>query len=354
MGGLQALLERAVETGAAPGAAALVAHHGDVELASAGDVRQDSIFRIASITKPITAAAVMLLLDDGLVSLADPIARWLPELAAPRVVRTPESPIDDLVPAVRPVTVEDLLSFRAGWGFPSDFSLPAIRVLFDQLPVSGWLATPEEWVATLAAVPMLRQPGEAWLYNTCSDIQGVLVARVAGRPLPEFLDERLFGPLGMKDTGFHVAADELDRLAPSHGPELGAPRERSWTEPPSFPSGAGGLLSTLEDLRRFGQMLLADGGEILSPHSVQVMTTNHLTVEQREASVLFLEGAGWGFGGSVADDGRYGWVGGTGTTAHIVPGTGSIGVLLTQEMMTGPASTSLMREFWSYAFPAAR
>ena len=119
------------------------------------------------------------------MTLDDPIARWLPELASPRVVRTPQSPLDDVVRAARPITVEDVLTFRAGWGFPSDFSLPAVVELFEKLPVFGPRETPDEWLATLAQVPMLRQPGEAWLYNTCSDIQGVLIARVSGQPLPD-------------------------------------------------------------------------------------------------------------------------------------------------------------------------
>ena len=128
--------------------------------------------------------------------------------------------------------------------------------------------------------------------------------------------------------------------------------ERVWTEPPVFPSGAGGLVTTLTDWHRFGRMLLSDGGGLVSPESVRLMTTDHLTREQRDASTLFLEGAGWGFGGSVRSDGRYGWVGGTGTTAHIVPATGTVGVLLTQVQMTGPSSTPFMRRFWEYAFGA--
>src|SRR3954451_18488823 len=199
MTALQDLLEASVESGSVPGAAALVAHRDDVEIAGVGEVEPESIVRIASITKPITAAAVMLLVDEGLVALDDPIARWLPELAAPRVVRTLESAIDDVVPAARPITVEDVLTFRAGWGFPSDFSLPAVVELFQKLPVFAPREPPDEWLATLSRVPMLRQPGEAWLYNTCSDIQGVLVARAAGQPLPDFLAERIFGPLGMSD-----------------------------------------------------------------------------------------------------------------------------------------------------------
>src|SRR3954453_1579028 len=157
MPSLQNLLGTAVETGKAPGAAALVARGGDVAIAGAGHREPDSIARIASITKPITAAAVMLLVDEGRVALDDPISRWLPELSAPRVVRTPASPLDDVVPATRPITVEDVLTFRAGWGYPSDFSLPAVVELFEKLPVFVPRWTQDEWVATLAEVPMLRQ-----------------------------------------------------------------------------------------------------------------------------------------------------------------------------------------------------
>jgi CubicO group peptidase (beta-lactamase class C family) len=350
---LQDLLETAVGNGTVPGAAALVARGDEVEIGNAGEVEPDSIVRIASITKPITAAAVMLLVDDGLVALDDPIARWLPELASPQVVRTPESPLAHVVPAARPITVEDLLTFRAGWGFPSDFSLPAVVELFQRLPVFGPRETPDEWLATLAGVPMLRQPGEAWLYNTCSDIQGVLIARVSGQSLPEFLGERIFEPIGMADTGFHVPAEKLDRLAAYHASALPPIEESLWMEPPVFPSGSGGLVATLADWHRFGRMLLADGGRLLSPESVRLMTTDHLTQAQRDASTLFLEGAGWGFGGAVAADGRYGWVGGTGTTAHVAPSTGTVGILFTQVQMTGPTPTLLMRQFWQYAFGAS-
>ena len=323
---LQELLDDAVAGGAAPGAAALVAHAYAFEAASAGELDQDSIVRVASITKPITAAAVMILVDEGRLALDDPISRWLPELASPRVVRTPASAIDDTVPAERPVTVEDLLTFRAGWGFPSDFSLPAAAELFRRLPVFGPNLTPDEWIATLAQLPMLAQPGEAWLYNTCSDIQGVLVARVSGVPLPELCAVRFFEPLGMDDTAFSVPTRKLDRLPPYHRFDGMPVDERLWTEPPIFPSGAGGLVSTLADWHRFGRMLLDGGGSVLSRNAVRLMTTDHLTAAQREASTLFLEGAGWGFGGAVGADGRYGWIGGTGTTAHVRPATGTAAV----------------------------
>ncbi len=350
---LPELLDAAVRDGSVPGATALVARGERVEIAGAGELEPGSIVRIASITKPITAAAVMLLVDERRLALDDPIATWLPELASPQVVRTPASPLDDVVPAARPITVEDVLTFRAGWGFPSDFSLPAVVELFGKLPVFGPAETPDEWVATLAGIPLLHQPGEAWLYNTCSDLQGVLVARVAGRPLPDFLAERVFGPLGMHDTGFYVPTEKRERLPELHGFAFTPPDEGLWSAPPIFPSGAGGLVSTLADWHRFGRMLLADGGGLLSPESVRLMTTDHLTQAQRDAATVFLEGAGWGFGGSVEPDGRYGWVGGTGTTAHVAPATATIGILFTQAQMPGPAPTPLMRDFWRYAFTAS-
>jgi CubicO group peptidase (beta-lactamase class C family) len=333
---------------------------------------RDSIFRIASITKPITAAATMVLVEGGRVALDDPIARWLPELESPVVVRTPSSALDDVVPAARPITVVDLLTFRAGYGFPSDFTLPAVQPLFTELhqgPMPDPVAAPDAWLATLARVPMLHQPGEAWLYNTCSDILGVLIARASGRPFPEFLAERLFEPLGMVDTGFAVPADALSRLTSAYRPDptggltLTDPPDGQWSHPPAFPSGAGGLVSTADDWLAFGRMLLTggvvdgSGRRVLQRTSVRQLMTDHLTSDQRAASTLFLEGQGWGFGGSVDGEavdpwivpGRYGWVGGTGTAAHVCPSTGVVSVLLTQREMTGPTPTDLMRAFWRHA-----
>jgi CubicO group peptidase (beta-lactamase class C family) len=370
---VQDVLQTYVDNGSVPGAVALVASAGQVDVPAVGfadvagtsPMARDSIFRIASITKPICAAAVMMLVDDGLIGLDDLVERWLPELASPTVVRTPSSPVDDVVPAARPITLDDLLTFRAGYGFPSDFSLPAVAPLLalQQGPTPLQL-TPDTWMAALSRVPMLHQPGEAWLYNTCSDIQGVLVARVSGRPLPEFLAERLFEPLGMVDTGFVVPSDKVDRLTSYYQADslelLDAP-DGQWITAPGFPSGAGGLVSTVDDWWAFARMLLADGTvdgrRVLSPASVQQMMADHLTEPQRAASTLFLEGQGWGFGGSVdvrAIDswnvpGRYGWVGGTGTAAHITPSTGAVSILLTQVAMTGPTPTALMRDFWRCA-----
>ncbi|MDH6701714.1 serine hydrolase domain-containing protein [Streptomyces griseoviridis] len=377
MSTLHDTLRRYVDDGAVPGAVGLVAHGTDVEAVAVGSVdtgggspmARDSIFRVASVTKPITAAAVLALVEDGTLALDAPVAEWLPELGGPVVVRTPQSPLDDIVPAARPVTVEDLLTFKAGWGFPADFSLPAARALLDvhRNGLAPHLQPDQDvWLARLARVPMLRQPGEAWLYNTGSDLQGILVARASGRTFPDFLAERVLGPLGMTDTAFEVPEAKRTRFTTSYTPDGKGGLDRldtpdgGWSSPPAFASGAGGLVSTADDLLAFGRMLLADGaapdgGRVLSPASVRRMTTDHLTAAQRDASALFLEGQGWGYGGSVDVSpvapwnvpGRYGWVGGSGTAAHVIPATATVTVLLTQVAMTGPTPPPLMRAFWT-------
>ncbi|WP_018545245.1 serine hydrolase domain-containing protein [Streptomyces sp. LaPpAH-108] len=375
MTALHDTLHRYVDDGRLPGAVALVARGDDVEVVTVGHadgdrsvpMARDSLFRLASISKPLTAAALMMLVEDGRVGLADPVERWLPELAAPMVVRTPESPVDDVVPAERSITVADLLSSLPGWGFPADFSLPAVRAL---LPLQNGLfphdyPAPDTWLADLAKVPLLNQPGEAWLYNTASDLQGALIARASGSTLPEFMAERIFEPLGMKDTGFSVPEREWHRFTTAFRPgedgtaEVADPRADDWKRLPDFPSGAGGLVSTADDWLAFARMLLAhgetpDGRRLLSPEAVTRMTTDRLTPAQREASPLFLEGQGWGYGGSVdvthtapwTVPGRYGWVGGTGTTAHLIPSTTKVTILLTQTAMTGPTPPEPMRAFW--------
>jgi CubicO group peptidase (beta-lactamase class C family) len=367
------LLDRHVQAGALPGAVAAVATGDDVEVAVVGarsidgpPMTRDTIFRIASVTKPITAAAAMVLVDEGRLGLDDPVARWLPELASPVVVRTPSSPVDEMVPARRAITVRDLLTFRSGHGFPADFSLPAVGLLFSELrqgpPVPQETAPPDEWMRVLATIPLLHHPGDAWLYNTGADILGVLIARVVGQPFAEFLAERIFGPLAMHDTGFHVPAAKLDRFTTAYRPDpaglvITDRPDGQWSAPPAFCSGAGGLVSTADDLLAFQRMLLAAGAGVLSPESVALMVTDHLTAEQRAASTLFLEGQGWGFGGSVDVEriapwnvpGRYGWVGGSGTSAHVDPVGHGITILLTTVALENPAPPAVMREFWAHS-----
>jgi CubicO group peptidase (beta-lactamase class C family) len=378
MAGLHDILQTYVGDGSLPGAVGLVARGDRAEVVVAGSVAvggvsmaRDSIFRLASITKPITAAAVMMLVEDGRIAFDDPVGRWLPELAEPKVVRTPASAVDDVVPAARPMTVFDLLSSRAGYGFASDFTLPAVQRLFSvqkdgREPAS--FPAPDVWMAELAGVPLLYQPGEAWLYDTCSTLQGVLVARVSGQPLPDFLAGRVFEPLGMTDTGFEVPAAKRDRFtsyyrtSPGGGLELADGPGGQWSTLPAFPLGNGGLAGTADDWLAFARMLLAggtaaDGRRLLTADSVRLMTSDHTTGRQRKIGELFLEGQGWGFGGSVdiaAIDpwnvpGRYGWVGGTGTSAHITPSAGTVAILLTQVAADSPVAPDWMRDFWRYA-----
>lgn len=375
MNALHDTLHRYVDDGRVPGAVGLVAHGEDVQVVTAGSVdtdgtapmARDSLFRIASITKPIAAAAVLMLVEEGRLALDAPVEQWLPELAKPSVVRTPDAPVEDVVPAARPITVEDLLSSRTGWGFPADFSLPAVRSLFtvqkDGRALQDW-PDHDTWLSLLAQVPMLHQPGDAWLYGTSSDVQGILVARASGRTFPDFLAERIFEPLGMKDTAFEVPEAKRHRFTSSYTPSpdgtlrLTDAPDGQFSRLPRFHSGGGGLVSTADDWLAFARMLLnggeAHGHRLLTPTSISRMTTNHLTAEQRAAGTLFLEGQGWGYGGQVdvtpADPwnvpGRYGWVGGTGTTAHVVPYTGTVAILLTQVAMENPTPTPLMRDFW--------
>jgi CubicO group peptidase (beta-lactamase class C family) len=381
MADLHDMLASYVADGSLPGAVAVLAGGDRTEVAVVGSasvggppMARDSIFRFASITKPITAAAVMILVEDGRIALDDPVGRWLPELADPKVVRTPASPVGDVVPAARPITVSDLLTSRAGYGWASDFTLPAIQALFPVQKDGREVASfppPDVWMADLARVPMLYQPGEAWLYDTCSTLQGVLIARVAGQALPDFLAERVFGPLGMTDAGFEVPAAKRARFTssyrvdPAGGLELADAPDGQWSTMPAFALGNGGLAGTADDWLAFARMLLAggtaaDGRRLLTADSVRLMTTDHTTSRQREIGALFLEGQGWGFGGSVDIapidpwnvPGRYGWVGGTGTSAHVTPSAGTIAILLTQVAADSPVAPGWMRDFWRYAASA--
>ncbi|MFF9408257.1 serine hydrolase domain-containing protein [Streptomyces anandii] len=380
---LHDLLEAHIGAGRLPGAVAVVARgDGRVEAEAAGSqdaagsapMTRKSIFRVASLTKAVTAAAVLVLVEEGRIALDDPVATWLPELAKPLVVRTPASPVDDVVPAARPITVFDVLASQAGYGFPSDFTLPAVQHLFTVQKdgrVPSNFPPPDEWMAALGRIPLLYQPGEAWLYDTCSVLQGILISRVTGQSLQKFLAERIFGPLGMVDTGFEVPAVKRGRFTSYYRSrddgslELADGPDGEWSAPPALPLGNGGLTSTADDWLAFCRMLLADGlttdgTRLLSAGSVRMMMTDHTDPRQRGIGRLFLEGQGWGFGGSVDIDrtnpwnvpGRYGWVGGTGTAAHVNPATGVITILLTQVAAMGPVPAPAIREFWRYAADA--
>ena len=353
----------AVEQGQAPGVVAGVAH-GDARhvavsgtLAVAGEpMRRDSLFRITSMTKPMTAAAVLAQVEAGLLELGEPVDRLLPELAGRAVLRAPDGPLADTVPAERPITVRDLLAFTSGFGMQGAMFMaaepwPILTATTERQlhtfgpPMPALTPDPGTWLARLGELPLLAQPGERWLYNTGSQVLGVLAARAAGQPFGDVLSGRVLDPLGMDDTAF--AAVDRARLATAYEQRDGrweifdAP-DGQWSRPPAFPDGSGGLVSSVDDVLSFGRMLLDGGAGVLHPGTVAEMTRDQLTPAQRETAwpgFSFLDGRGWGYGLSVLDDGRYSWDGGFGTAWSNVPAQDLCVVVLTQRLAgeSGPA-----------------
>jgi len=285
----------------------LVARRGQVHVEAIGTtetggsepMRRDTIFRIASVTKQIAAAAAMTLIEECRLRLDDPVDGLLPELADRKVLTRIDAPLDDTVPAQRPITVRDLLTFLMGTGLvvapPGQF--PIQRALDEAGLSPGPAVTqvePDEWMKRLGSLPLAHQPGEKWMYHTGSDALGVLMARATGLPLPELLAERIFGPLGMPDTGFHVPAATLHRLAAAYQPD-------------------------------------PQTGALVWGLGVHVFTRRT---------------------GLASVPGRFGWNGGAGTSVYNDPAEELIGVLLTQREMTSPVPPSVFGDFWTCAYRA--
>jgi CubicO group peptidase (beta-lactamase class C family) len=380
-------MARHVGTGGVPGIVALVSRRGETHVVTLGrqsletdtPMRRDTIFRIASMTKPLTAAAAMILVEQGRLRLDDPVDDLLPELASRRVLKSLESALDDTVPARRPITARDLLTFTFGLG--------AVMVWPPSLPIQKAMADagvapnpnppdvpPDEFMKRLGALPLAYQPGERWLYHTGSDMLGVLIARASGQSLPAFMQDHLFGPLGMKDTGFEVPPEKVGRLASNYMTDpndrtklvfFDDARDSRWSRPQPFAAGGSGLVSTVDDYLAFQRMLLGRGrygGErILSRPTIELMMTDQLTSGQRQGAELFFgHGASWGLGGAVvtrrthlwATPGRYGWDGGYGTSAHVDPAEDIAGVLMTTRMMESPQLPAVFDDFWTSAYQA--
>ena len=359
-------VERAVRarvaSGEVHGAAWLVDRGGSVTGGVAGVARPDSIFRLSSVTKPVVAALAMALIDDGVLGLDDDVDEWLPELADRRALRHPDSPLEDTVPADRPITVRDVLEFRLGIGvdFAGPFPGAVLGALAERgLPVGPPAPQqspgPDEFLRIVGGVPLTAQPGKRWLYNTGAQVLGVLLARAAGQPLPELLAARLLDPLGMTDTGFHVPAERLSRLDRQWlGDDVYDEADGQWSRPPAFPDAAAGLASTVADLHAFATMLRARGATVLSPQAVTAMTSAHVGAHDPDGH------EGWGLGLGVflsdAPDGRhagtYGWDGGLGQTWWTDPVTDTIAILLTTDAWTSPQPTPVFGDFWREAFGA--
>lgn len=387
---LHDVLARHVDSGKIPGVVALVSRgDGEPHVVTLGTLRhdggppmqRDTIFRMASTSKPVAVSAAMVLLDECRLRLDDTVEQWLPELAGRQVLKTISSPVDDTVPARRPITVRDVLTSTFGLGMDMTMiGTPIMAALFEQgITPNGPVPMPEqdEWMRRLGTLPLMYQPGERWQYQLSSDLLGVLVSRVTGRSYDEFLRERIFEPLGMKDTGFYVPADQIHRLPPLYAPDPESGEFHVWDEAeggrhstlPAFQGGGGGLNSTADDYHAYFRMLLNhgvhQGRRVLSRPAVELMTSNSLTAEQlaaREAlardnvHISFGQGqqGGWGFGmavrtyrGDYAPVGQFGWDGGAGTSTYADPVNQIVGVLLTQVGTTVPSAVQLATDFWT-------
>ena len=359
---------------AVPGLVVLVAHGDELHVEAFGNldvggnrpVRRDSIFRIASITKPITAAATLAVLEDGLLELDEPVDELLPELADRRVLRQMDGPLDDTVPAERAVTTRDLLTFTFGFGMTLEmFTAPEPWPIFtasEQLklatlgpPRRALQPDPDTWIANLGTLPLIAQPGARWLYNTPASVLGVLLARATGDPFGDVLRTRLFEPLGMRDTGLWTP--HADRLPTAYVPrpeglkEWDAP-DGAWSASPRFGDGAADLVSTADDLLAFARMLLGQGDPVLSPGAVRAMTRDQLTAEQKAHGGLgdrFFDQLSWGFGQAVYDDGSFGWNGGFGSSWLVDPARDLVTIVLTQRGFESPEPPRVHREIQAAA-----
>src|SRR5258708_6550940 len=350
---LSRVLQGYVERGEIAGVVTLLHRHGalvHMDILGWQDreaqipMQQETIFRIASMTKPITTAAALTLVEEGKIHLFDPVDKWLPELANRVVMRDPNGSPDDVYPSPRSITLHDLLTYRLGLGWGKSSLGPSLLALTAspladalQIPNAERLA-PDAWIARIAEFPLAYEPGARWLYHTASDILGILSARVTEKPLEVALRERVFEPLGMVDTSFVVPPEKRSRLSVLYGPMpegalavLDHPQTTGWAESPLFASGAAGLVSTANDYLRFGRMLLGKGSLDavlgLSQMTVKAITTDYLTAEQHtHATFAFSTNEMWatrGFGYGVQvltkqtglgpSIGTFGWPGAQGT-----------------------------------------
>lgn len=359
----QAPLREACDSGLLAGAVTLVWQRGKVlqvneigyrDVGARLPMTRDTVFRIASMTKPITVAAAMTLVDEGRLRLEDPVAGWLPEFAAPAVLTDPAGPLQATTPARRALTVEDLMTHRCGIGYGFSVSGPIARE-YQRLPFGRG---PQDWVTALAELPLVDQPGDRVTYGHGIDVLGVLLSRIEGKPLPQVLDERILGPLGMTDTGFFVSSEGRRRSATMYRVDGDTLRDDAMgpvpIRMPAFPNAGGGLMSTADDYLAFARMLLADGmfdgTRVLSAQSARAMRTDRLTEAQKRHPFLgapFWVGRGFGLNLSVVTDpaksqplygpggaGAFSWPGAYGTWWQADPSADLILIYLVQNSPT--------------------
>ena len=370
---LQQVLQKYVDNSEIAGAAAAVWRDGVMQAVCAGwrdiesrlPVERDTIFRIASMTKPITSVAALMLVDEGRIALSDPISGYAPEFARMRVLRRPDGPLEDTEECARPITVEDLLTHRSGMTYADFQRGPIARAYREALgrDIDSEVA-PDDWIRRLAELPLIGQPGSAMYYGVSTDLLGFLIARIEGTSLGALLERRIFGPLGMKDTGFTVPPEKRCRRSSTHGfDEHGRLIKRTtWGSEPVLPerppsmayeSGGAGLWSTVEDYTTFARLFLGDGAvdgvRLLRPETLRVMMSNQLTDMQRRNSCLlgqkpFAVGRGFGLGVSVVLEtdqtdfmrrggpGTVSWPGAFGGWWQADPGDNSVFLFLAHNM----------------------
>ena len=374
---VRAAAEQHVGDTRVPGLVALVAHGDEVRVEALGQlsiggppVQRDSLFRISSITKPITAAATLAVIEEGLLGIDDPVDRLLPELGNRQVLKRPDGPLDETVPATRAITTRDLLTFTFGFGlaiemFASPTPWPIVSAADEQLhlatigpPNRAVQPDADTWIAGLGTLPLIAQPGERWLYNTGASVLGVLVARAAGQPFDEVLRTRVFEPLGMVDSAYWTS--QTQRLATAYRPTpdglvVTDEPDGIWSRPPAFLDGAAGLVSTVDDLNAFARMLLRGGAPLLSAESVRAMTTDQLTDAQKAHGGLgpgFFDGSSWSFCQMVYDGGAFGWNGGSGCSWRVDPVGGLTVIVLTQRELESPELPQVHRDIQAAAYAA--
>jgi CubicO group peptidase (beta-lactamase class C family) len=377
------LLERHVDSGLVPGMMAVLARHGDVHIEATGNlafegagsktpIAGDTICRLGSMSKPIVAACAMTLVEDCTLRLDDPVDDLLPELANMTVLADPNGPLGDTVAAKRPITLRDLLACTLGTGMvPAE---PGTVPIADALNTLGEPPA-DEYMRRLGALPLVHQPGERWMYDTASDVTGVLIARATGKSFGDALRERICDPLGMKDTGFSVGGESIDRLATAYERDSSATGEPviedgpdgRWSRPSAFESGGGGLVSTADDYLAFASALLAGGthkGErVLSRPSVTLMISDQLTPAPKAVSGFwpgYFDNMGWGFGISVQTRrthlgpsiGTYGWPGYYGTVWYNDPAEDMTTIFIMQRAHAGDQSLPMWSDLWTAVYQA--
>ena len=369
------MLAEPVNAGEMAGAVTLVWQGEVLQTAAVGwadiearmPLRRDSLFRIASMSKPVTSVAALMLMEEGRLALDEPITSWAREFGEMRVLRAPDGPLDDTVAAERPITFADLLTHQAGITY-GDFHSGPIKAAYDAAlgaSIDSHL-TPDEWIARLAALPLIGQPGAGFYYGHSIDLLGFLIARIEGAPLGEVLARRIFRPLGMVDTGFIVPPEKRGRRAAMHGFDAqgklirlaAVPGGAALAERPNdmaYEGGGAGLWSTVDDYATFARLFVGggavDGVRLLKPETVDLMSTNRLSEAQRAAAKtlgmpVFTAGNGFGLGVAVTIDpatasvirgkggrGTVNWPGAYGGWWQADPTDGSVMVLLQHNMV---------------------